>query len=1115
MTSKLKKLTKLIEEEKVGCAKPDVINEYTKEFENWIITYQKAEKDWIFSSQKSHVLKFIHVIWKLARNNENAIIDKYPIISNLMNILITPGNDPEIRKELITASFDIITNSIKLNVPSEYWDVPFYQNAFSLSTNKFDNMIVYIGSQRAAMPDDLYNFANILISRIQQISNREIFDYWWRIFCSSVIPCTVGKKKILKDKQKSEIEEKISEIFCQEISKSDKSLFFGDIKEDDPWSISQYGNFAKNLCESSLLILKYLFKKANQTPKVYSKYSKYIKDFFQKSFKIFALSPEKTEIINSSKLLYFCEGTRCETSLFTHFACSSTKKLEIILKTIVKFDDNHIESLKTLFQMSFSFYMHLFNAWNESRATKDKEKEKEILPSLANHHFFTMALGVEIMKITHVQDVVPAVLWNYKEDCLGQTAPFFMSLMINTKLLNKEVFVKYFKSHVRPSQLMTEIIQLFSSILAFEEFRIYTENEQMKLLDSAYEVFIKIPNNTTESLANFQLLTDSTMFFLYSATVLSTLSKEEIKKFREDFFDCVDCVSKYVGSLTYAEMWILLSNKYYTEDEIEQKNIYNPCIFETIIPKALNEILTKYKISSSFELIRVISSILSDRKMYNNLDTESRTKWVNILLKLLKEEMVADDLVVVIDSCINLLLMEEKRALVFIKYLPRAIETSLKETKSEKTKPVITIEREVMYTKILISSVLFTKSLPREEFNQIIEKAEESLFSLMCPGKANSPQHEEINILGLTFVIILMLNDYYGMSISFIASIIPLSMSIPLIRILPMLAEVAKKCNEGDNSALGKIIHPLEQLKADDSKETEKNEIIYNLSLFAAMLLMEIPDNKAIRETCINYISTGRHFKRSFSFFSSSFMESSTYFDGKPEISNSFISFEDGKDKSVTLDALTGYGKTKYQVDFEGNDALNLTNRNMSLAIPLPYIKKTLFPLLQNEEPSNEFLYNTEGGIIMYVAPGQKDIVEAAANDIKHVSKEFLSFVKSIGKPKKNCEVAWNFYMYKLTPVLLPMVQEKIRSVTADSHTISIIWDNSKGTFSPEKKTLNSTKCEIVLKPMFDNFILVRIYKFEPFNSIIGPLMDNMIVSKEILPFLLRWTLVSFFTNTE
>ena len=74
-----------------------------------------------------------------------------------------------------------------------------------------------------------------------------------------------------------------------------------------------------------------------------------------------------------------------------------------------------------------------------------------------------------------------------------------------------------------------------------------------------------------------------------------------------------------------------------------------------------------------------------------------------------------------------------------------------------------------------------------------------------------------------------------------------------------------------------------------------------------------------------------------------------------------------------------------------------------------------------------------------------------------------------------------------------------------------IIWDNSGGSFLPATKRLSFALYIIVLKPLPNNLIYINVFRKD--KAKIGPLMNNMVLSKDVVPLYLRWTIITFFLS--
>ena len=1148
MSSALKKLSKQIEavdEDKPNQLQSSVVRDYCKEFDSWLSGFF-AQQKWTIKSQKQVIFKFIHNLLKMCKSEKNAIITNIPFISNIMKKLVMPGNDPEIRKEIISASFDIINLSFENSVPYEFWKEDFFAVAFPFNPTRGEKQILQIGDPRDMTTDDVCDHILILINKIEGARDDKKFTddhfyYWWCIFSASLIPHTIGSKTILSEEQRLQMESKFIHLFIKNIE-NDVSFFFG--KVTDPRALEN-PLVNRELLHTSLLILEKIMDRIKQKQSEFSKYSNYLYIFFKKTCHVYAVYPGNHKVVDFQIIKHLVDKYKFTNDLFARLECSPTDKLQTLIETIKKFDDRFNFSLIRFFSIAFSYYIHVFLV-----IMKNFKLDSTMTLSLTHQHFLVMAMAKILMSIPETRPMLPKVLFRYDESSIMITVNFFFALLFNIKDFTKDEFKTIFQQKIPAQTPVIELMQLYTSFLSFEHFTISIKNKKMVNLNAITETYSNIPKNTTETLQNTSFLTDSTRFFLYPSE-LRDMSVEEINLLVDKFLEYTDIVMKFIGQLTFNEMWIFMLKKYTPQDEVDTKFKKMGRDFKDVIVHAVDSLSSSSQ-STKLYILRSLCALMSNRFVYETLGTETQYKFLSYIIPVIKSEKPTPLTSLFTSTAIDIMNSCDIKTFSFLESLANSIVNVPLLTMTETLKSKFALAMINIVT--ILASEIDEKSpsceQKKEVLNKVAQKADEFFLNLLCIKSFKNT--DRMHLLAFIYVILIIKFNLKSEAISIFASIIPF-MSVSIINLFPLICEMAKDIENVNPSYLNAFVKPLEEVKTNEDPEfVDKPEKMYYFALFSALLLLQYPNVEQIRETSISILTAnynnenkGLSSSRGYNLYQTTFEPSYVFYDLSKEIFErlTLISTTENKN-SFAFTVKTGTSDHVFELELENHDQLNLLEKkNLFIAHPVREIEEVLFPQMQPETlESKSFLSTYDAGIILYADKGQKYFREIVLNQMQNTSKSFVEFVKSLGILKKNSKVEHTFYVYKTSPIILPYFisdlntyrkkeaaealglspntnnEQELQQIVDKWNQISndaimnchffIIWDNSGGTFLPAHKRLSSAHYIIVLRPIQNNLVYVNVFRTG--KAKIGPLMHNMFLSKDIIPLFLRWTILSF-----
>lgn len=1068
MTHKLKSFQKRFEDDKSGCIHDVMfIKEYSLEIKEWLSQYIGVVPKWSKNSTKSQVLKYLQLLQSI-KSVDPAV---GPVLTDILSILVVPGNDPEIRREAVTAAFNIITLLIDV-IPNFYWLEPIGMKLFPKQPEKYENQILGIGDLKPATGNDNLELAKIIITKLSP-EQPEHFQYWWSILSGCIIPFVLTDNQDLDPKMKLEISNTILELFFQNLTLYRSSALIGfDLEERIPLK-HQDNPLIRETFHANMLLLHYAIQQSLMKPDKLIINIQRLQFFFEQVFQVEVLYDNQVMTTKIFDKVYAEYNSPCKSAIFVQFKQEKSKKIEYVVKTLIK--EQSRQCLREFISNSYEALYLKFKLWRDSKKTND------ILTKNGLHEisvlFFT---SIQVFNTSYVcyqskskQDAF--ALLNEIFTPGAHDKVFKMGFYLSLLLYIMDFKVEYMRDKFAKSKSeeINEIITFFGRYLAIEYLRTLhsqisqdIDNPYKYLLDSVLQEQGKNPNSIFH-----------TTRLLLVPSRLNLLNTTQMHILTTNFFAITNLLCEGAALAGYFKQFMKIA-KQYGKNYTEHINI------KTFVPKFI-KYTAKTKLSDMNKMtINYFIEYMSDNNAFSSLPEEDQNAWFKTVLHWLEEP----------DGCpVTAIQAASSIMKNFNGYSFELVLPVTKLLQDISTNALTRKEYLHLFKAVLNITTIASLSTNRDLIDSVLSGIN-AFYNEVISVETKTRPNDYLQLSILTLISTLSsINRIRILDIPFL-SITPQAFTVVgntrgTIKKWTILNQLADKFIENDSDFVHKICRFFDDYFNICNIPKMMPEIIHEVHLFATELATTFPEYQSISQACSRVLET-------------------TYTTDEQNRARDMAHYYSISYKNSVAKFNAKGDKCMMQIADEKFYLENIENKRVNT---MELIYNNLF---EGRVPRIAYAQRSPNTIIYYVTKEQEAFSKIMTNKWDVVSKSFYQFVRGLGK-NSGYKVRWSFLTHTLLFTNAPgytqkhELPESFDGVNLEniSHKAAIFWIESFGSFDSQKML---TKFDMVfgLIPVNKQVLLLSVHCKKPKET---ALFNNLILRRDIAPLIVRWIIDSYY----
>lgn len=587
MKSSIKHISKEMEESggDVGIDKAKV---YISEFQNWLMQYKGKSAKKSFFSQKSFVMKFLQFIANYVNKNYDPFKQCFGVLPLVIEILIEPGNDFEIRKETLSIAIILVDYARdELHTPYNFWIANLMKPLFSFNTELDNERVLHIGEPRNVTVNDIITFNEILLNHLDVLQGQP-FIFWIKLLFANSITAVLSEQSMIPPDIKLKFAQKYAYNIAEKVNKAEYLQFLvaaSKMNKQEPRAF---------MC-SYLEILEQIIDNRNARNILNEQQLMLL---FENPYDIYTTLPGSSVPISEDE--FFDEFMK-HNGIFSHFGHSSEAHLSNFCSNIIEIDPE--KSCKLFLRLFNVIFMHLstltisyVNMWSYNPS-----KFKTQIFRMSHHIQLTNVMYNEMTKFLKPENFIQLLSNTFKyHNGFNIALSFFLRLLFEKKISLKNA-ASITKTTAK-SPVDINFFRAFITILTILSYGIHNNIDSMntvrKAVDYAFTIIGVSFLDTIRDYINFSFIT-----FLDEETLID---KTELDQFLSSFIQMVDSILPGIAQNSFLLVWYncYLNDKNKTISEYNDSYFYK---WVTFLKNRLNhepdKILNREYILSSLSLI--------------------------------------------------------------------------------------------------------------------------------------------------------------------------------------------------------------------------------------------------------------------------------------------------------------------------------------------------------------------------------------------------------------------------------------------------------------------------------------------------------------------------------